>query len=199
MRKGSFIFIKFLAVSLLSFTFAACEENKTESKNTNQAINNIAGKTDSTNSTGENTDQTEKKDHHEHKAPHNGTLIAFGDEFAHLEIVVDSEKGEITGYTLDGEAEKSVLIAQEFIEIEIDKPNKLDLKLEAVQNSLTGEKRGATSEFRAVNEKLKDMKSFDGEIKSITIRGKEFKNIHFNFPNGNEEKNSTKTEEKHSH
>lgn len=195
MRKGSFIFIKFLAVSILLLFFAACEESKTIIKNTNQDANVTLSKTNSINV---NLTKTENKDHHEHSAPHNGTLIAFGDEFAHLEIVVDSEKGEITGYSLDGEAEKSVQIAQKFIEIEINKPDKLGIKLEAVQNSLTGEIRGATSEFRAFNEKLKEMKSFDGEIKSIMIRGKEFKNVRFNFPNGNEEE-SSKSDVKHSH
>lgn len=133
-----------------------------------------------------NANQNEKTTSHEHTAPHGGTLIAFGEEFAHLELVINAENGEIAAYALDGEAEKSVPLAQETIEIEIEKPQKFKIKLEAVENSLTGEKRGATSEFRANAAQIKDLKEFDAKIKSITIRGREFKNVHFHFPEGNE-------------
>lgn len=127
-----------------------------------------------------------KNDTHEHTAPHGGTLIAFGEEFAHLELVLDSSNGQITAYALDGEAEKAVQIAQTEIEIEIEKPNKFVIKLTAQENALTGETKGATSEFRVQTDELKNLKEFDAKIKSITIRGREFKNTHFNFPKGNE-------------
>ena len=135
----------------------------------------------------ENSNSSDKPTEHEHTAPHGGTLIAFGKEFAHLEIVLNAADGELTGYALDGEAEKSVQISQETIGIEIKKPLQMVLQLEAFANSLTGEKKGATSEFRVQAEQLKGLKEFDGVIKSITIREKEFKNVHFNFPKGNEE------------
>jgi outer membrane murein-binding lipoprotein Lpp len=132
-----------------------------------------------------NANQT-KSDTHEHTAPHGGTLIVFGEEFAHLELVLDASNGALTAYALDGEAEKSVQIAQTEIEIEIEKPKKFSVKLAAQENALTGEKKGATSEFRAASDELKNLNEFDAKIKSITIRGREFKNTHFNFPKGNE-------------
>lgn len=124
---------------------------------------------------------------HAHTAPHGGTLIAFGEEFAHLEIVLDPSNGQMTAYALDGEAEKSVQIAQENIVIEIEKPSKFSLTLEAVDNALTGEKRGATSEFRGQSDQLKNLSECDAQIAAITIRGRQFKNVKFNFPRGNEE------------
>lgn len=130
---------------------------------------------------------TPKKQGHEHTSPHSGTLIAFGKEFAHLEIVIEaSSRGQITAYALDGEAENPVKIAQESIVIEVEKPTKFSISLDAVENSLTGEKRGATSEFRAQAEQLKELQEFDGVVRSLTIRGKKFDNVKFNFPKGNE-------------
>ena len=46
--------------------------------------------------------------HHEHTAPHGGTLVALGEEFGHLELLLNKETGELTAYVLDGEAEKPV-------------------------------------------------------------------------------------------
>lgn len=123
---------------------------------------------------------------HEHKAPRGGALVVFGEEFAHLEIVLDEATGKITAYLLDGEAEKSIQIAQEEIQIEVEKPKRISIKLTAVENALTGEKKGATSEFSAINEDLKGLKDFEAVIKSIKIKGKEFTGEKFNFPKGNE-------------
>ena len=50
----------------------------------------------------------ETQAHHEHTAPHGGTLVVFGNEFAHIELVLDQTTGKLTAYVLDGEAEKSV-------------------------------------------------------------------------------------------
>ncbi len=132
-----------------------------------------------------NVDQ-KATDGHKHEPPHGGTLIEFGEEFAHLEIVLDSATGKLTGYTLDGEAEKSVRIAQETIIIEIEKPSKFILTLQAVDNSLTGEKRGATSEFVGQSDQLKNLAEFSGHISTINIRGRQFKTVDFDFPKGNE-------------
>ena len=132
------------------------------------------------------TSKVEKGHKHEHKAPHDGTLIVFGNEFAHLELVLDEATGKITGYVLDGEAEKAVQIAQEEIEIEVEKPKRFSVKLTAVENALTGEKKSATSEFSAQSDELKGLKEFDGIVKSIIVKGKEFRAEKFNFPKGNE-------------
>jgi len=124
---------------------------------------------------------------HEHHAPHKGTLIEFGEEFAHLELVIDQATGKISAYALDGEAEKAVRIAQAEIEIKVakaDKPFSVTLKAQA--SPLSGEKVGDTSEFAGQSEGLKGLANFDGVVASITIKGKAFENVKFNFPKGNE-------------
>jgi len=126
---------------------------------------------------------------HEHHAPHKGTLVEFGEEFAHLELVIDSATGKISAYVLDGEAEKAIRVAQKEIEIKVLKSEKSDaftfsLKAQAVV--LSGEKEGDTSEFAGASDKLKGLKVFDGTVSAITVKGKEFKDVKFNFPKGNE-------------
>ncbi len=81
-------------------------------------------------------------------------------------------KGADEPYALDEEAERSVSISQEEMLFEIDSPAKLTVNLVAVENALTGEKRGATSEFLGQNSRLKNVSEFEGRVKSITIRGR---------------------------
>jgi hypothetical protein len=129
---------------------------------------------------------TSKKEvEHEHAAPHGGTLIELGEEFAHVEIVLDAATGRLTAYALDGEAEKAVRVKQSEIDIVVENPA-VKIKLGGVANALTGETPGDTSEFSVQSDALRGATDFDGVIKSISIKGKEFKDVAFNFPKGNE-------------
>lgn len=126
--------------------------------------------------------------HHHHTAPHGGTLVVLGDEAAHVELVLDAKDGSLTGYVLDGESEKAVRVAQPEIALELtgkDVKSTVTLSLKAVENALTGEKSGDTSEFKAQNDALKNLKRFDVLIKQITIKGVKFDNVKSPFPEGN--------------
>ncbi len=124
---------------------------------------------------------------HEHKAPHSGTLIELGEEYAHVELVLDPKTGKVTAYVLDHEAEKAVKIKQKEIELNLEvAKEKHTLTLKALANVLTGEKEGDTSEFGGQADYLKDVKNFTASIKEIKVKGKEFKKVEFKFPEGNE-------------
>ena len=125
---------------------------------------------------------------HEHTAPHGGTLVVLGDEFAHLELVLDAETGKLTAYVLDGEAENPIRLEQEEIEMKIGAGGKdyLALKLKAVPNVLTGETAGDSSEFSVQSDRLKGMERFGAVVTFITIKGKKFEEVEFGFPEGNE-------------
>jgi len=126
---------------------------------------------------------------HEHHAPHQGTLVEFGEEFAHLELVLDPATGQLTGYLLDGEAEKPVRIEQREIQVNVQaKTGDFAAVLKAVGNALTGEKPGDTSQFEGHADGLKGLKVFDASIAKVTVKGKDFAGVPFNFPKGNEEK-----------
>ncbi|KAB2835485.1 MAG: hypothetical protein F9K51_00110 [Candidatus Dadabacteria bacterium] len=132
---------------------------------------------------------------HEHHAPHEGTLVVLGKEFAHVEFVLDPGAGSLTAYILDGEAENSIRIGQESIEVVIkDTVPPTDgagvsgdaLILKAVSDVLTGETAGDTSEFAARSERLKGVRKFTAVISVISVKGQTFKNIEFRYPEGNE-------------
>jgi hypothetical protein len=121
---------------------------------------------------------------HEHGAPHGGSLVELGIEFAHLELVLDAATGTLTGYALDGEAERPVRLSQPAIELTIAPAGKpsMVVVLEPMANPLTGESVGDTSQFRATLDALKGVERFDGTLKRIAIRGQEFANVRLQFP-----------------
>ncbi len=134
-------------------------------------------------------DEDGKGRKHEHRAPHGGTLVEFGEEFAHLELVFEEGPGKITAYVLDGEAEKPVKLPQMEFQIAVKgKSPEFTVALKAVGNPLTGEKEGETSQFEGQSDSLKGLRSFDATVRKITVKGREFADVPFNFPKGNEEK-----------
>jgi hypothetical protein len=125
---------------------------------------------------------------HEHRAPHGGNLVEIGEEFAHIELVLDAKSGKLTAYVLDGEAEKSVRIAQKILKLQINttKGSPITLQLKAVTNPLTGDKTGDSSEFAVTSAKLRNLKKFTGWVEQATVFGKVFKKLEINFSCGNE-------------
>jgi hypothetical protein len=128
---------------------------------------------------------------HEHRAPHGGTLIELGEEFAHVELVLDRAAGQITAYVLDGEAEQPVRLEQASLTLTLsDLPpagGETDVILQAVENVLTGETVGRTSQFRGASDRLKGVERFRGVVADVSVRGRTFTSVAFRFPEGNEQ------------
>ena len=131
---------------------------------------------------------------HEHHPPHQGVLIVLGEEFAHLELVLDQITGTLTAYSLDGEAENAIALEQAEIELHITPPGgaELDVSLKAVENPLTGEIVGNTSQFSGQADALKGLTKFSGVVSTVTSRGENFKKVTFGFPEGNEHDDKAK-------
>jgi hypothetical protein len=127
---------------------------------------------------------------HSHDPLYGGTLIAFGDHFAHAEVVLDATAGTLTLYLLDGGAEAPVRVAQESITVEVTPrtqgAEKTSLTLQPVANPLTGETVGDTSQFQIQDPSLAGVSEFDGVIVSVSIKGSELKDVAFGYPEGNE-------------
>ena len=124
--------------------------------------------------------------HHHHAAPHGGTAVDLGDEVYQLEFVLDAATGTITAYVLDGHMEKFIRIdVPSFEVIAIVDAERRPLIFQASANSATGETVGDTSEFAAQADWLKTSTVFDAELTQLTIRGRTFSNVAFNFPAGN--------------
>lgn len=125
---------------------------------------------------------------HEHHPPHGGTPVVLGNEEYHVEVVRDAATGKLQAFVLDGEMENFIRIPAESVEIDAQvagHPEKLTLR--AVANNATGEKIGDTSLFETEADWLKTTPSFNGVLKEITVRGKLYSNVKFNFPKGNDE------------
>jgi len=126
--------------------------------------------------------------HHEHEAPHGGTLVVFGNELAHVELVLDRETGALRAYVLDGDAQRGIPVAQPLLAVDVTPPDGEPFRvgLAAVESVLTGETVGRTSEFVGRSEGLVGLERFDGAIREIDVKGRSFRNVRFGFPEGNE-------------
>ncbi len=124
---------------------------------------------------------------HLHTAPHGGALVVLGDEFAHLEWVLTPETGVVDIFVLDGEADAGVRIPAHSLQIEVTVGEKTALATaEGVENVLSGETVGDTSNFRVKVPELVGAEHFEVTLRQITVRGVEFVEVSFSYPEGNE-------------
>jgi hypothetical protein len=144
-------------------------------------------------------DEHNDHDHHHHhaaKGPHDGALVAIGHDDAHLEFVLDGDTGTLKAYVLDGEAEKALSIKQANLQVTLtiakgaegdDKEALPDdvtiLTLAAVSPGADGK----ASEFERQADELKGVEKFSAVLTSVSVAGKQFKNVDFKYPEGNEE------------
>jgi hypothetical protein len=132
-------------------------------------------------------DKTETVPKHEHQPLHGGTPVALGDEEYNVELVLDPAAGKLQAYVLDGEMENFIRIPANAIQIVAQVAGHEEkLELKAVPNNATGEKIGDTSLFETQADWLKTTPGFDAVLKEITVRGKTYSNVKFNFPKGND-------------
>lgn len=123
---------------------------------------------------------------HAHAAPHGGTLLVFGHEFAHLELVLNPKTGEMKAYVLDGEAKNGLRISQPTLTLNIKKngaPVQVNMTAEA--NALSGETVGNSSVFSVSDDRLMRMSQFEATVENLDIKGSKFDGTQFHFPEGN--------------
>ena len=121
--------------------------------------------------------------HHHHEAPHGGTAVALDHEIANVEFVLDAAAGKLTAYILGAHLDGFVRLPVESFEVAAvvaGQPQPLLFK--AVGNTATGEKPGDTSQYEAQADWLKTAKTFKGTIRSLTVRGKQYDGVAFDFP-----------------
>jgi hypothetical protein len=121
---------------------------------------------------------------HEHHAPHGGALVEIGEEFAHIELLFNSETGSLTAFSLDGEAENPVRLKTKELDLDLRLPDgtALPLALLPQASALTGETVDDTSRFVVVSDRLKGLDSFTGTVREVTTKGVQFKNLPFSYP-----------------
>jgi hypothetical protein len=133
---------------------------------------------------------------HGKEGPHKGTIVVVAGHGAHVELVLDGAEGKLTAYILDGSLEKPAKFKQETLAIGFipkgapateAKPGEETLSdtEEIVLNAVNAE-AGEASEFVGQSDKLKGLAKFDGLINAVSFGGKEYKEVKFEFPEGNE-------------
>lgn len=124
---------------------------------------------------------------HHHDPPHGGTGVELGEEDFHLEFLRDGATGRMRVYVLSAHMEGFVRLPLESFEVAATVGGKQEtLVFKAVANTATGETVGDSAQFETQADWLKETKTFDAVLKEITIRGKSYKSVKFNFPRGND-------------
>ncbi|MEX2216727.1 MAG: hypothetical protein WD768_21615 [Phycisphaeraceae bacterium] len=131
---------------------------------------------------------------HHHAPPRGGIMVELGEHEFQVEFKIQHELNVFTMWIMDGHAEKSVRIAAPQVEMviamarydaaqafggEVKEP--FNITLLPAANATTGEKVGDTSQFNAPLKDLQDMTQFNATITSLTIRGKEYKDVKLSY------------------
>lgn len=127
--------------------------------------------------------------HHEphyHEPPHGGAGVTLGNEDAHIEFLADAEEGTVTAWFFKPHMEQYLRMDLESFEVLVKRSEgEIKLVFEALANPGTGETVGNTSQFVANAEWLGKAETFDAVIPEITVLGKTYNNLEFNYPKGN--------------
>lgn len=125
-------------------------------------------------------------DDHHHAPPRGGIMIELGEHEYQVEFKMQPEVERFTMWIMDGHAESPVRIEAETVKMIIHHespsgPADADYELAAVANENTGETVGNTSQFSIPIDRLGTLGSFKATLRSLTIRGKEFKDIKLDY------------------
>ena len=124
---------------------------------------------------------------HYHEPPHGGAGVTLGDEDAHIEFLAEPQEGIIYAWFFKPHMSSYLRVDFGSFNVVIKRPDgEVTLKFEAVANPGTGETVGDTSQFVSKVEWLGEEESFDAVLSEITVLGKVYKNVAFNYPKGNQ-------------
>lgn len=120
---------------------------------------------------------------HGHQPKNGGHLIEVGQHEFNLEVLRDAAAGRLTVWLLDAHAENYVRVAATQLDLEVTAGGTLrNLSLQAVANAATGEKVGDTSQFDGTADWLKGAGSLSVRVPKLSLRGKAFDGLSFEFP-----------------
>lgn len=149
------------------------------------------------NATSTTTAQQHNHPDHGEKGPHGGALVAIGGHSTHVEVTLDEDTGKLTAYVLDANAQEEVPIKMDKLEIGFarhahdeagkEKPAGGAPDFESITlSAVSPNADGMASRFEGTSEKLKGADDFQATLKAITIGGKNYEQIAFEYPEGNE-------------
>ena len=105
--------------------------------------------------------------------PHGGQVIELGNHFAHAEVVLVPDTGEVTVHVLDGDGQAGKRIAQPSILVDIETSGRA-VRLELKAAPLDGETSGDASRFSALSEELLRTGTATVTLRWILVDGRVF-------------------------
>ena len=112
--------------------------------------------------------------------------MTLGDEEAHIEFLADAEVGTITAWFFTPHMERYLRIKAETFEVLARRADgEARLTFAAVANTGTGETVGDTSQFVARADWLVAVEAFDAVLPEVTVQGRVYRSVAFNYPKGN--------------
>jgi hypothetical protein len=124
---------------------------------------------------------------HYHEAPHGGTMVVLGPDDFHIEFVRDADRGVMQAYLMDGHMHQYVLVTNELFSLTVRLPaGETELVFRPVRKEQEGAASDRTALFEAEGAWLREHDRFEAVLKELTIRGKQYEQVVFRFPEGNE-------------
>lgn len=156
---------------------AACDRGHKPAANANENANPRAA------------DAHDHEHGHVHAAPHGGTIVELEPGLLNVEVLLDSERGQLTLWLFDGCLQNAVRSKQDAVELTVvtapvgDKGESyFTLNLQPVANALTGERFGDTSQFTVQSDDLKGCLKFRGIISTLRAQDETFEDVSFEYP-----------------
>ncbi len=119
---------------------------------------------------------------HAHEPKNGGMLVEVGTHQFNLEVLPDPAAGKMTVWILDAHAEDYVRIPAPSLEVKATVGGAAKMvTLAAVANAASGETVGNTSQFEGSADWLKGIGSFSGVVGSVTLGGKNFGDVAFEY------------------
>ncbi len=119
---------------------------------------------------------------HAHEAKNGGMLVEVGTHQFNLELLSDPASGKLTVWILDAHAEDYVRIPAPALEVKATVGGEAKtVTLAAVANAASGETVGNTSQFEGSADWLKGSGGFSGVVGSVTLGGKNFGDVAFEY------------------
>jgi hypothetical protein len=123
---------------------------------------------------------------HYHEPPHGGTVVVLGDEEYHLEVLAQPAEGRLQIYVLDGHMDNFIRLPLPSFDLVLRATNQEHrLTLNAARRRATGEEVGDTALFEGQTDWLRGRTNFQAVLPQLTIRGREYRDVQFPFPEGN--------------
>lgn len=123
-------------------------------------------------------------------SPHGGTMVSLGKKAPWVEIVLDSDFGDMILYVLDRDAKTPLRIEQRAIHLYFflkgPQENPDLAVLQPVEDTQTGETLGNASVFRGGALALIGEKRFTAVLGNMSVGGKDYEPVQFLFPQGNQ-------------